>query len=80
MGLAIVEWFRLPIPGVFLLFSINSLLERNWLKPEVGEHLKRIRDGNPLLFYFLLKPRLQIDGLKCGRKTFKTARVFRREN
>ena len=67
-----------PLPGVFPLFSIDSFVERSWLKPEVGEYLKRVREGNPLLFDFLLKRHLQIDGLKFGRETFETARVFRR--
>ncbi|MEQ1519402.1 MAG: amidohydrolase, partial [Usitatibacteraceae bacterium] len=44
-----------PLPGVFPLFSVNALVERDWLNVEVGEHLKRIREGNPLMFDFLLK-------------------------
>ena len=67
-----------PLPGVFPLFSIDAFVERNWLKAEVGEHLKRVREGNPLLFDFLLKRHLQIDGLKFSHKVFETARVFRR--
>lgn len=67
-----------PLPGVFPLFSVDAFVEKNWLKAEVGQHLKRVREGNPLLFDFLLKRHLQIDGLKFGRETFETARVFRR--
>lgn len=67
-----------PLPGVFPLFSVDAFVEKNWLKAEVGEHLKRVREGNPLLFDFLLKRHLQIDGAKFGRETFETARVFRR--
>jgi mannonate dehydratase len=67
-----------PLPGVFPLFSVNALVERKWLKAEVGEHLKRIREANPMLFDFLIKRHLQIDGLKFGRETFETARVFGR--
>ena len=68
-----------PLPGVFPLFSIDAFVERNWLKAEVGEHLKRVREGNPLLFDFLLKRHLQIGGLKFGNAVFETARVFRRK-
>ena len=67
-----------PLPGVFPLFSIDAFVERNWLKAEVGEHLKRVREGNPLLFDFLLKRHLQIDGRQFGHAVFETARVFRR--
>jgi mannonate dehydratase len=67
-----------PLPGVFPLFSVDAFVERNWLKAEVGEHLKQVREGNPLLFDFLLKRHLQIDGLKFGNDVFETARVFRR--
>ncbi len=67
-----------PLPGVFPLFSVDAFVERNWLKAQVGEHLKQVREGNPLLFDFLLKRHLQIGGLKFGRDVFETARVFRR--
>ena len=67
-----------PLPGVFPLFSVDAFVEKNWLAKEVGEHLKLVREGNPLMFDFLLKRHLQIDGLKFGRETFETARIFRR--
>ena len=67
-----------PLPGVFPLFSVNALVEKSWLSVEIGEHLKRVREGNPLMFDFLLKRHLKIDGRKFGRETFETARVFRR--
>lgn len=67
-----------PLPGVFPLFSVDAFVEKNWLKAEVGEHLKQVRQGNPLLFDFLLKRHLRIDGLKFGHDVFETARVFRR--
>ncbi len=67
-----------PLPGVFPLFSVDALTKRGWLKPPVGEHLKRIREGNPLLFDFLLKRHLKIEGHSFGNEVFETARVFRR--
>ena len=67
-----------PLPGVFPLFSVDAFVEKNWLKAEIGEHLKQVREGNPLLFDFLLKRHLRIDGLKFGHDVFETARVFRR--
>lgn len=67
-----------PLPGVFPLFSVNALVEQNWLTVDVGEHLKRVREGNPLLFDFLIKRHLKIDGEKFAPSAFETARVFRR--
>ena len=37
-----------PLPGVFPLFSVDAFVERKWLRPEVGEHLKQVRGANPL--------------------------------
>jgi uncharacterized protein len=67
-----------PLPGVFPLFSVNALVEKNWLTFEVGEHLKKVREGNPVLFDFLIKRHLKIDGEKFAREAFETARVFKR--
>lgn len=68
-----------PLPGVLPLFSIDEFVARGWLKPAVGEHLRRLRAGNALLFDFVLKRHLEIDGARFGNATFETARVFRRE-
>lgn len=67
-----------PLPGVFPLFSIDEFVARGWLKAEVGEHLRRVRAGNPILFDFLLKRHLVIDGSRIGAAAFETARIFRR--
>ena len=67
-----------PLPGVLPLFSVNAFVERDWLSAEVGEHLKAVRGANPILFDFLLKRHLSIDGNKFGRDVFETARIFRR--
>jgi uncharacterized protein len=67
-----------PLPGVFPLFSVDAFTERGWLSAEVGQHLQRVREANPILFDFLLKRHLRIDGAKFPESTFETARVFRR--
>ena len=67
-----------PLPGVFPLFSVDAIASRGWLTPDVAVHLKEVRHGNPLLFDFLLKRHLRIDGISFGRDVFETARVFRR--
>jgi mannonate dehydratase len=67
-----------PLPGVFPLFGIDEFVARRWISPEIGEHLKRVRAGNPMLFDFLLKRYVKIDGAQFGSRAFETARVFRR--
>lgn len=68
-----------PLPGVFPLFSVDAFTERGWITPEVGPHLQKVREANPLLFDFLLKRHLRIDGAAFSTSTFETARVFRRK-
>ncbi|MBP6529606.1 MAG: hypothetical protein KA260_05750 [Burkholderiales bacterium] len=67
-----------PLPGVFPLFSVDAIVERGWLDESVGTHLKQVRQGNPMLFDFLLKRHLRIDGQSFSNATFESARVFRR--
>ncbi|MBL8519658.1 MAG: amidohydrolase family protein [Betaproteobacteria bacterium] len=67
-----------PLPGVFPLFAVDEFMTRGWITADVGEHLKRVRAGNPMLFDFLLKRHLKIDGRTFARAVFETARVFRR--
>lgn len=67
-----------PLPGVFPLFSVDSFVERGWVTREVGAHLQSVRQANPILFDFLLKRHLRIDGAAFPAAVFETARVFRR--
>lgn len=67
-----------PLPGVFPLFSVDALVEKGWLTKPQATHLKRVREGNTMLFDFLLKRQLRIDGRAFPAATFETARVFRR--
>ncbi len=69
-----------PLPGVFPLFSVDAFVERGWLTRLVGEHLKQVRGANPLMFDFLLKRHLRIDGIQFGNDVFETARIFRRKS
>jgi mannonate dehydratase len=67
-----------PLPGVLPLFAIDDYVARGWITAEVGEHLRRVRAGNSMLFDFLLKRHLRVDGARFADATFETARVFRR--
>ncbi len=67
-----------PLPGVMPLFSVDALVERGWLKKTEGEVIKSIREYNPLLFDFVLKRSLRINGKRLADRIFESARVFRR--
>ena len=67
-----------PLPGVIPLFSVDGLVARGWLLKDVGEHAKQIREYNPLMFEFIVKRHLRIDGHRFPNRVFETARVFRR--
>ncbi len=67
-----------PLPGVMPLFSVDALVERGWLLRAEGEVIKSIREYNPLMFDFVLKRSLRINGKRLANQIFESARVFRR--
>ena len=67
-----------PLPGVMPLFSVDALVERGWLGKSEGVFIKSIREYNPLLFDFVLKRTLNINGKRLANRIFESARVFRR--
>ena len=66
------------LPGVIPLFSVEELVKRGCLAKNVGDHVKRIREYNPLMFDFVLKRHIQVNGRRLDKQIFETARVFRR--
>ncbi len=67
-----------PLPGVMPLISVDALVERGWLGKSEGTLIKSIREYNPLLFDFVLKRTLNINGKRLANRIFESARVFRR--
>ncbi len=65
-----------PLPGVMPLFSVDGIVERGWLKSSEGAVIKQIREYNPLLFDFVLKRSIRINGKRLGNTVFETARHF----
>ncbi len=66
-----------PLPGVVPLFSVDRLVERSWLTKSEGSVMKEIREYNPMLFDFVLKRTLRVNGKKLSNTVFETARHFR---
>lgn len=67
-----------PLPGIVPLFSPGYFAEHGWLSGEQDALLRRIRSHNPLLFDFLLKRMLRIDGQGLAPQAFMTRRHFER--
>jgi uncharacterized protein len=68
-----------PLPGVMPLFSVDGLVERGWLPKNEATVIKSIREYNPLLFDFVLKRSLRINGKSLHPKIFESARLFSRK-
>ncbi len=65
-----------PLPGVIPLFSVDALVEKDWLKKSEGNVLKQIREYNPLMFDFVLKRSLRIAGQRLSNSIFETGSFF----
>jgi len=67
-----------PLPGVMPLFSVDAFVERGWLVKSEGEVIKKIREYNPILFDFVLKRTLRIDGKRFANSIFESSGLFDR--
>jgi mannonate dehydratase len=65
-----------PLPGVFPLFSVGELVDSGFLERDAANTLIDIRRYNPLLFDFLLKRSLTINGRRFGSVVFESRRLF----
>jgi len=67
-----------PLPGVVPLIYLKSLFDQKLLDPAALEVLRRLRDINVLLFDFVLKRSLALDGRGFSASVFETAPFFKR--
>lgn len=65
-----------PLPGILPLFSLKLLQRRGFIRKEEADVLSSIRDYNPLLFDFVLKRTLRLNGNSLGIEPFQTRRFF----
>ncbi len=68
-----------PLPGVMPLFSVDTLAEQGWLKASEASLIKQLRDYNPLMFDFVLKRSLRIQGARLSDTIFETGKFFDRQ-
>ena len=67
-----------PLPGVVPLIDLRALVDAGLLDPAAREPLRRLRDVNVLLFDFVLKRSLAVNGQGFAPGVFETAPYFRR--
>lgn len=66
-----------PLPGLMPIFSVDYLVALGLLDAAAAPVLTEIRRHNPLLFDFVLKRSLSIDGQRFPRTVFETRGFFR---
>ena len=67
-----------PLPGVVPLISMQALVDNDLLAPDAVGPLRRLRDINVLLYDFVLKRSLALNGKGFAPAVFETAPFFRR--
>jgi len=67
-----------PLPGVLPLFSLKQMQRRGYITQAEAGVLSAIRRHNPLLFDFVLKRTLRIEGHAFGPAPFQTRAFFER--
>jgi len=65
-----------PLPGVVPLVPLQGLVDLQLLDADAVKPLSRLREGNVLLFDFVLKRSLRYNGLGFADKIFETAPFF----
>jgi predicted TIM-barrel fold metal-dependent hydrolase len=67
-----------PLPAIMPLFSVNTMVERKYIRPALAPLLTEIRKHNPLLFDFVLKRNLEVSGKRLAAAIFETRAFFTR--
>jgi mannonate dehydratase len=67
-----------PLPGVMPIFSVDYLVSFGMLAANAAPVLTEIRLHNPLLFDFVLKRSLRMNGKPLAASVFETREFFMR--
>lgn len=65
-----------PLPGILPLFSLKLLERSGFISKTEARVISSLRDYNPLLFDFVLKRTLRLNGNSLGIEPFHTRRFF----
>ena len=67
-----------PLPGIGLVYRLQSFVDAGLLDAQDARTLQRLQPHNPLLFEFVLKRTLAVQGARLAPAVFETRRVFER--
>ena len=67
-----------PLPGIMPLYSVDYMVELKYIEPAIAPLLTEIRRHNPLLFDFVLKRHLSVNGKRLAPAVFETRPFFAR--
>ena len=62
-----------PLPGIGLVYRLPTFVDAGWLRQDDADVLARLRPINPLLFEFVLKRSLRVQGVALSASVFETA-------
>jgi mannonate dehydratase len=65
-----------PLPGILPLFSLKQIQRLGYITGPEAEVLSAIRNYNPMLFDFVLKRTLKIEGKRIGPEPFQNQAFF----
>ncbi|MDH5376899.1 MAG: hypothetical protein OEX00_01090, partial [Gammaproteobacteria bacterium] len=65
-----------PLTGVMPVYSLSDYLDKKYISVEQGDLLTKIRKHNPLMFDFLFKRMIRIDGREFLPSIFESRRNF----
>lgn len=65
-----------PLPGIVPLINTAAFVDDGWLSQEQATLLNQVRESNALLFDFLLKRMLKVDGQSLPATVMQSKRVF----
>ncbi len=65
-----------PLPGLGFVYYTERFVKQGWLPKAEAQVLDEIRPHNPLLYEFMLKRRLRVDGVHLPPATFHTRGFF----
>jgi mannonate dehydratase len=67
-----------PLPGIGLVYRLQTFVDAGMLDERDARTLQRLQQHNPLLFEFVLKRTLAVQGTRLTPAVFETRRVFER--
>jgi mannonate dehydratase len=68
-----------PLPGIGLVYRLQPFVDAGMLDAHDAATLERLRPHNPLLFEFVLKRTLAVQGARLAPAVFETRRLFERQ-